>query len=105
MSRPLQEFLSRLVRRENLTTEEAAELLEALLDENATDAQIAAAHSALTTKGETIDELAGLAQCLRARAVRLNCRHECFIDTAGTGSSRAKTFNISTAAAFVIAAA
>ena len=101
----LQEFLSRLIRKEDLTREEAQEFLGALLDEEVTDAQISGALVALSTKGETIEELAGLAAGLRSRAVRLNCRHECFIDTAGTGSSRAKTFNISTAAAFVISAA
>src|SRR5213594_4335987 len=100
----LQAFLLRLVRHENLSREEASELLEALIDEEATDAQIAGALIALATKGETIEELAGLASGLRAKAVQLNCRHQCFIDTAGTGSSPAKTFNISTAAAFVIAA-
>jgi anthranilate phosphoribosyltransferase len=56
-------------------------------------------------KGETVEELAGLASAMRARAVRIRSRHECFIDTAGTGSSTAKTFNVSTAAAFVIAGA
>jgi anthranilate phosphoribosyltransferase len=100
----LQTFLSRLVRRENLTQEEARQLLDALLDEAATDAQIAGALLALATKGETLEELAGLAEGLRAKSVRLKCKHKCFIDTAGTGSSAAKTFNISTAAAFVIAA-
>jgi anthranilate phosphoribosyltransferase len=69
------------------------------------DAQIAAALVALAAKGETVEELTGMAAGLRARAVRVNARHPCFIDTAGTGSSRAKTFNISTAAAFVIAGA
>ena len=101
----LTEFLSRLVRREDLNREEAGELLDALLDAEATDAQIAAALVALAAKGETVEELTGLVQGLRSRAVRVNSKHSCFIDTAGTGSSPAKTFNISTAAAFVIAGA
>ena len=101
----LRTFLSRLTRGEDLSRADAAQLLEALLDSAATDAQIAAALIALKLKGETVEELAGLAEGMRARAVRIRTRHECFIDTAGTGSSRAKTFNVSTAAAFVIAGA
>ncbi len=101
----LSHFLARLVRREDLNREEAFELLEALLDPEATDAQISGALVALASKGETVAELTGMAEGLRSRAVRLICKHDCFIDTAGTGSSRAKTFNISTAAAFVIAGA
>jgi anthranilate phosphoribosyltransferase len=102
---PLTEFLARLVRREDLNREEAFELLEALLDAEATDAQISGALVALAAKGETVEELRGMAEALRSRAVRLIAKHPCFVDTAGTGSSRAKTFNISTAAAFVIAGA
>jgi anthranilate phosphoribosyltransferase len=102
---PLTEFLSRLVRREDLNREEAFELLEALLDAEATDAQISGALVALAAKGETVEELTGMAEGLGSRAVRLISKHPCFVDTAGTGSSRAKTFNISTAAAFVIAGA
>ena len=101
----LNHFLARLVRHEDLNREEAFELLEALLDAEATDAQISGALVALASKGETVAELTGMAEGLRSRAVRLICKHDCFIDTAGTGSSRAKTFNISTAAAFVIAGA
>lgn len=101
----LTDFLPRLVRREDLTRDEAFELLEALLDAQATDAQISGTLVALAAKGETIEELAGMAEGLRSRAVRVISQHSCFIDTAGTGSSRAKTFNISTAAAFVIAGA
>ena len=93
------------MRGENLSRAEASQLLEALLDGEATDAQIAATLIALKQKRETVEELAGLAEGMRARAVRINSRHNCFIDTAGTGSSCAKTFNVSTAAAFVIAAA
>jgi len=101
----LTEFLSRLVRREDLNREDAGQLLDVLLDAEATDAQIAATLVALAAKGETVEELTGLVEGLRSRAVRVNSRHSCFIDTAGTGSSPAKTFNISTAAAFVIAGA
>lgn len=101
----LTDFLPRLVRREDLSRDEAFELLEALLDAEATDAQISGTLVALAAKGETIDELAGMAEGLRSRATRVISQHRCFIDTAGTGSSRAKTFNISTAAAFVIAGA
>ena len=71
----------------------------------ATDAQIAGALTALAMKGETIDELAGMAEAMRRRAVRLDAASRKLIDTAGTGSSHAKTFNVSTAAAFVIAGA
>jgi len=101
----LREFLPRLMRRENLSRIEASALLESLLNGNATDGQIAAALVSLKLKGETVDELAGFAEGMRARAVRIRSRHERFIDTAGTGSSCAKTFNVSTAAAFVIAGA
>jgi anthranilate phosphoribosyltransferase len=102
---PLTDFLMRLVRRENLSRDEAFDLLDALLDAEATDAQISGALVALAAKGETVEELTGMAEGLRSKAVRVISQHECFIDTAGTGSSRAKTFNISTAAAFVIAGA
>src|SRR6185437_7100211 len=98
-------FLSRLMRDEHLSRSEASQLLDWFLDGDATDGQIAAALIALKLKGETVEELAGFAEGMRARAVRIKARHERFIDTAGTGSSCAKTFNVSTAAAFVIAGA
>ncbi len=101
----LKNFIGRLMRREDLSRTEANNLLEALLNGEATDGQIAATLIALKLKGETVEELAGLAEGMRARATRIQSRHERFIDTAGTGSSSAKCFNVSTAAAFVIAGA
>jgi anthranilate phosphoribosyltransferase len=95
----------RLMRGENLPRAAASALLTALLNPAATDAQIAGALTALAMKGETVDELAGMAEAMRARAIRLNAAPGKLIDTAGTGSSGAKTFNVSTAAAFVIAGA
>lgn len=101
----LRNSIATLMHGEDLSRAEAALLLEALLDGEATDGQIAATLIALKVKGETVEELAGLAEGMRARAVRINTSHKSFIDTAGTGSSSAKTFNVSTAAAFVIAGA
>src|SRR6266850_6548244 len=101
----LRDSVAILMRGNDLPRAQAVRLLDALLDSAATDAQIAAALIALKLKGETVEELAGLAEGMRARAVRINTHHRCFIDTAGTGSSCAKTFNVSTAAAFVIAGA
>jgi anthranilate phosphoribosyltransferase len=99
------QYISRLLRREDLSRADAAGLLDALLDPAATDAQIAGALVALAAKGPTVEELTGLAGAMRERATPIQTQHACFIDTAGTGSSRAKTFNIGTAAAFVIAGA
>jgi anthranilate phosphoribosyltransferase len=101
----LRQLTSRLMHGEHLTEKEAEEFLRALLQPNATDTQIAAALTAMAVKGETADELAGMAAAMRASAVPLATRHARLIDTAGTGSSQAKTFNVSTAAAFVIAGA
>ena len=98
-------LLVRLMRGEDLSRDGAAALFGAAMDEQATDAQIGAALVALAVKGETVEELTGMAEAMRARAVRIRCRHSRFIDTAGTGSSYAKTFNVSTAAAFVCAGA
>jgi anthranilate phosphoribosyltransferase len=101
----LRDSVAGLMRGEDYSRAEATRLLEALLDDEATDGQIAATLIALKLKGETVEELAGLAEGMRSRAVRINSRHGLFVDTAGTGSSCAKTFNVSTAAAFVIAGA
>jgi anthranilate phosphoribosyltransferase len=101
----LRETTLRLMHRQNLSRAEAANFLECLLNPAATDAQIAAALIALAVKGETVDELAGMAEAMRDRSLPVRSRHTRFIDTAGTGSSSAKVFNVSTAAAFVIAGA
>ena len=101
----LRDLTLRLMRGENLSRIEAGNFLGCLLNPGATDAQIAAALTSLAVKGETSDELAGIAEAMRNRALPLRSRHARFIDTAGTGSSARKTFNVSTAAAFVLAGA
>ena len=102
----LRPFLWRLLRGGNLSQTEAADFLRALLDrQNSNVEQIAAALVALAAKGETEEELAGMAQVMRERAQNFETRKPKYIDISGTGSSRAKTFNVSTAAAFVVAGA
>src|SRR5215203_7366660 len=99
----LRDLLLRLMQGKNLSRAESRFLLNQLLQGEATDAQIAAALVALSIKGETTEELAGMAEAMRENSIKINAAHTDFIDTAGTGSSRVKTFNVSTAAAFVIA--
>lgn len=98
-------FLKQATAGQDLTRTEAASLLDCIIDGDATDAQIAAILIALALKGETVDELAGFAEVMRRRASRFETRHKLFVDTAGTGGDGRGTFNISTAAAFVIAGA
>src|ERR1043166_1143500 len=97
-------FLMRLIRGEALPLQDAADLFGALIDSNAEPAQIAGVLTALTAKGETHEELAGMASVMRQSSLRITAPKNT-IDIGGTGSSRAKTFNVSTAAAFVAAGA
>ena len=98
-------FLARLIRGENLSTAEAAAFFTALTDINANPAQIAGALTALTAKGETFEELAGMSSVMRSAAIKIKSAKKNAIDIVGTGSSSAKTFNVSTAAALVAAGA
>jgi anthranilate phosphoribosyltransferase len=100
-------YLHKAVNRENLSIAEAHLVMDLILSGIATTPQIAAFLVALRMKGETADELVGFAQAARAKAVRVDARihGEPLLDTCGTGGDGACTFNISTVAAFVVAAA
>jgi anthranilate phosphoribosyltransferase len=102
---PLHHFLVKLMRGEDLSAAEASDFFRSLTDEEANQVQIAGCLVALAAKGETYEELAGMARVMREQSVKIKSRQKNFIDTAGTGSSSIKTFNVSTAAAFVIAGA
>ena len=110
------EAIRKVVERQNLTRLEAAGAMEAIMSGGASNAQIAAFLTALRMKGETVEELIGLAQVMREKVVRVRTRaeavaslagtdREMLIDTAGTGGDAAGTFNVSTATAFVVAGA
>lgn len=102
---PLYPFLAKLLRGEDLSGREAASLYTALTDPKTGSNQIAAALTALTIKGETFEELAGMALVMREQATHIRALQKNAVDITGTGSSTAKTFNVSTAAAFVAAGA
>lgn len=105
MKKPLQYFLEAFSPGKDLTAPEAVEFFEALQTEIEDENLIAAALTAFEAKGATIDEIFAMARLMRERAVKVSSKHKTFVDVVGTGGSKAKTFNVSTAAAFVIAGA
>jgi anthranilate phosphoribosyltransferase len=89
---------------QNLSQGEAAAVLAEIMAGNTSEVQIAAFLIALRTKGETTEELAGLAQAMRSMATSVPVTGDNLLDTAGTGGGR-RTFNVSTTAALIAAAA
>ena len=88
----------------DLSTDEAAEVLAVIMAGDASETQIAGLLIALRTKGETVQELAGLARTMRAFATPVTTTRHDLVDTAGTGGGRS-TFNVSTTAALIASAA
>jgi anthranilate phosphoribosyltransferase len=88
----------------DLSADEAAEVLAVIMSGAASDAQSAGLLIGLRTKGETVDELAGLARTMRALAAPVRTSRDALVDTAGTGGGRS-TFNVSTTAALIAAGA
>ncbi|MFQ5817454.1 MAG: anthranilate phosphoribosyltransferase, partial [Terriglobia bacterium] len=104
------EALHKLVAGTSLERAEARALMEKILGGRATEAQLGALLAALRLKGETVDELVGFAEAMRASAQPIFADQplppeEPLLDTCGTGGDAAGTFNVSTAAALVAAAA
>jgi anthranilate phosphoribosyltransferase len=97
--------LQKLVNGQHLSESEATEVMTAIMNGETTHAQIGALLAALRTKRETVDELTGFARVMRERSVRVFAHRRPLIDTCGTGGDACDTFNISTASAFVVAAA
>jgi anthranilate phosphoribosyltransferase len=93
-----------LAQRRDLSADEAAEVLAEIMHGEASEAQIAAFLIALRTKGETVDELTGLARTMRELAAPVRVSRADLLDTAGTGGGRS-TFNVSTTAALIAAGA
>jgi anthranilate phosphoribosyltransferase len=101
----MQTTLARLLDGHNLTRDEAREAMNTIMSGEATPAQIGGFLVALRLKGETAEEIAGCAEAMRAHVLAVHPKREDLVDTAGTGGDGGRTFNISTAAALVAAAA
>ncbi|MBN1190633.1 MAG: anthranilate phosphoribosyltransferase [Dehalococcoidales bacterium] len=98
----IKEAIGLLIDGRSLSIDEAAAVMEEIMEAKATSAQLAAFLTALRIKGETADELTGMARVMRSRAIQVRTDGP-VLDVVGTGGDGLNTFNISTAAAFVAA--
>ena len=98
-------LLEKVVRHEDLTADEASAAMREVMEGRANPAALGALLSALVMKGERPSEIVGFARAMREHAVKLHTQVNDVFDTCGTGGDRSGTFNISSAAAIVIAAA
>ena len=101
----IQQTLARLLDGHDLTRDEARGTMAVIMAGEATHAQIAGFLVALRAKGETAEEIAGCAEAMREHVLRVNPTRTDLVDVVGTGGDGANTYNISTAAALVAAAA
>lgn len=101
----MQTAIRAVTERRNLSSDEMTAVMEIIMSGTATPAQIAGFLIGLRMKGETIDEIAAAARVMRELCTKVEVHAEHLVDTCGTGGDGAHTFNISTAAALVAAAA
>ncbi|TQV71740.1 anthranilate phosphoribosyltransferase [Exilibacterium tricleocarpae] len=101
----IKQALAVLIEQQDLTTEQMTAVMQQIMTGAATAAQIGAFLVALRMKGETIDEITGAALVMREMATKVVVEADYLVDTCGTGGDSANLFNVSTAAAFVVAAA
>ena len=105
MAMDIQTALERIAEKQNLSTEEMAEVMRQIMSGNTTDVQNGAFLLGMRIKGETIDEIVGGVQVLREFASGVKVSGPNLVDIVGTGGDGANLFNVSTAASFVVAAA
>ena len=101
----IREAISKVVNGTDLREGEMVSVMTEIMEGQATPAQIGAFMTALRLKGETSEEVTGAARVMRQKATRIDARSSTIVDTCGTGGDGRNSFNISTTAAFVVAAA
>ncbi len=98
----IKDAIAKVVKGSDLTEEEMHSVMDEVMTGGASPAQIGSFITALRMKGETVEEITGAARVMREKATKVECPGEA-VDTCGTGGDESMTFNISTAAAFVVA--
>ena len=101
----IKEAISRIVDREDLSRADMESVMRQIMTGGATPIQIGGFLAGLRAKGETVEEIAAAATVMRELAVRVSVKKDYLVDTCGTGGDGKGLFNVSTAAAFVVAAA
>jgi anthranilate phosphoribosyltransferase len=101
----IQDAIQTVINKTDLSKDEMRSVMNNIMTGECTDAQIAGFLVGLRSKGETVDEITAAANVMRELASRVHINHDNLIDTCGTGGDGHNTFNISTTAAFVVAAA
>lgn len=101
----IQAVINKLIDEQDLSVEEMTTVMDLIMTGQATDAQIGGFLVALRMKGETVDEIAAAAKVMRSLSAKVDVKAERTIDTCGTGGDGAGIFNVSTACAFIAAAA
>ncbi|NNJ90610.1 MAG: anthranilate phosphoribosyltransferase [Gammaproteobacteria bacterium] len=101
----LPQAINAVLQRKDLSEEEMQSVMQTIMTGGATDAQIGGFLIGLRMKGETVNEIAAAAAVMRDLAAKVDVSSEHLVDTCGTGGDASGTFNISTASAFVVAAA
>lgn len=100
----MNDIFEKLFRQEHLSRLEAQQVAEQMFEGQLRDSQIAAFLTGLKCKGETAEEMAGIAETIQRKAIMIDCQKENVMDNCGTGGDQSGSFNISTTAAFVLAA-
>lgn len=99
----MNELLEKIYQRKHLSKEETKRIAEEIFEGRLTDSQLAAFLTAMKCKGETAEEMAGIAETIQSKGMKISCKRTNIMDNCGTGGDRSNSFNISTTSAFVLA--
>ena len=101
----IKEAIAAVINRKDLSEDEMVSVMRVIMSGEASDAQIGGFLVALRMKGEAVDEVVGAVRVMRELATKVEVNADNLVDTCGTGGDGANLFNVSTASAFVVAAA